>query len=607
MKVLAFLLLLAATNPNNDLVNSLAALVDRAVEKDQFSGVVLLARDGKPVLSRAWGFADAAHKIPNREDTKFNLGSINKIFTQVAIAQLAAAGKLSLDDTVRKHLPDYPSPIADRITIAQLIEHKSGMGDFFGREFMKSPNSVRKLADYLPLFADKPLEFEPGTSQRYSNAGYIVLGLIIERLSGQSYYDYVRDHIFKPAGMTSTDSYAIDAGVPNLAAGLTKRGPSGPLEERQSNVSQQPGRGSSAGGGYSTAADLLRFAEALRGEKLLSKKWTDWVFRGDAARSLGVAGGSPGVNSVLLMGSPYTLVVLSNFDPPSAEEITRAARPLMGLAPAQRRAGGGQSEPDEVIIRGPVDLPMAFERHVPVIEAKINGKGPFRFEVDTGFGGMMMVSSALAQQLGLPVVGEQRTGDPSGRDPKMRRVMRVESVDVDTAHFGGVDAVESERTRENIDGIIGLSLFKGMLVTFDYPKSRFKLSGGTLPPAGALAYTTEHGVPSFEIEVNGSKTKVDIDSGSPGEVTLPLSEAKALTLEAEPAVVGRGMTADGPFDVYAAKLKGTVKIGEIALENPRLDFTSVFPIGNVGSRFLSKLVVTFDPANRRVRFAPPSS
>src|SRR5436190_15169490 len=164
------------------LITSLTALVDRAVEKDQFSGVVLLAKDGKPVLSRAWGFADAAHKIPNREDTKFNLGSINKIFTQVAIAQLAAAGKLSLDDTVRKHLPDYPSPIADKITIAQLIEHKSGLDDFFGPDFMKSSGSLRKVADYLPLFASKPLDFEPGTSQRYPNAGYIVLGLIIERL-----------------------------------------------------------------------------------------------------------------------------------------------------------------------------------------------------------------------------------------------------------------------------------------------------------------------------------------------------------------------------------------------------------------------------------------
>src|SRR5436190_1797807 len=179
---LFFVLLLAATTPDQDVAAKLTAAVDRAAAQDQFSGVVLLAKDGKPILTKAWGYADAARTARNREETKFNLGSINKIFTQVAIAQLAAAGKLSLDDTVRKHLPDYPSPAADKITIAQLVEHKSGLGDFFGPEFMKSPGSLRKVADYLPLFANKPLEFEPGTSQRYSNAGYIVLGLIIERL-----------------------------------------------------------------------------------------------------------------------------------------------------------------------------------------------------------------------------------------------------------------------------------------------------------------------------------------------------------------------------------------------------------------------------------------
>src|SRR5579884_1412297 len=109
------------------LASTLAADVTKAADKayaeGKFSGVVLLAEDGKPVLEKAWGFQDAAKKIPNNIEAKFNLGSINKIFTQVAIAQLAAAGKLSLDDTVRKHLPDYPSPVADKITIRQLIEH----------------------------------------------------------------------------------------------------------------------------------------------------------------------------------------------------------------------------------------------------------------------------------------------------------------------------------------------------------------------------------------------------------------------------------------------------------------------------------------------------
>src|ERR1043165_9916689 len=146
-------LLLTFTRGGTDMIHlilsvvlSLQQLVDRAVADGKFSGVVLLAMDGQQQFARAYG-------ANNNVDTKFNLGSINKIFTQVAIAQLAEAGKLSLDDTVRKHLPDYPSLVADKITIEQLVEFRSGLGDFFGPEFMAAPPSkIRKLSDYLPLF-----------------------------------------------------------------------------------------------------------------------------------------------------------------------------------------------------------------------------------------------------------------------------------------------------------------------------------------------------------------------------------------------------------------------------------------------------------------------
>jgi hypothetical protein len=573
------------------LITSLQELVDRAAADGKFSGVVMLAKDGQPQFARAYGFADAAKTVKNRVDTKFNLGSINKVFTQVAIGQLAAAGKLSLGDTVRKHLPDYPSPVADKITIQQLVEFRSGLGDFFGPEFMAAPPSkIRKLSDYLPLFVDKPLLFEPGSEQRYSNAGYIVLGLIVERLSGQSYYDYVREHIFKPAGMHDTDSYQIDENVPNRAFGITKRGDS-----------QMPGRGSSAGGGYSTADDLLRFSKALLDNKLLSPKWTDWVFHGPK-HNLGVAGGAPGINATLLIEPPYTLVVLSNFDPPSAEEIARAARPLLGMAPPQRRVAAGAPEPDEVTIRGSVDLPFTLPQHVPVIEAKINGKGPFRLAVDTGFGGLLHVSPKVAEQLAMPVVGEAMTGDPSGRNPQRVKVLRAESVDIGTLHFGGVDAGE-HAVMSDVDGVVGLNLFRGFLVTFDYPNSRFSVRGGTLTEG--MPYTIDHGVPALEIVVNAQPTRVHIDSGSPALVSLPLSVAKTLRLAEEPRVVGHGRTADGDFDVYAAPLNGEVRVGAIVLTNPRLDFVDVFPIGNLGYRFLKDLAVTFDPASHRVSFVKP--
>ena len=597
---------LAAQQPP---IDQITAAVDKAAAEDKFSGVVLVAKDGTPLLSRAWGMADPAKGIANRPDTKFNLGSINKIFTHVAIGQLAAVGKLSLTETIAKHLPDLNVPSADKITIEQLLQHRSGLGDIFGPKFMASHASLRKLSDYVPLFAGAPLSFEPGSDQKYSNAGFVVLGLIIEKVSGQSYYDYIRDHITKPAGMTDTASYAVDENVPNRAVGLTKRGPEGPLPARQNNINTLPARGSSAGGGYSTAADLLRFSQALLADKLLPKKWTDWVFTGklDAPgqRNIGVAGGSPGVNAVLEIAPPYTVIVMSNFDPPAAMEVGSEVRKLLSMGGAERRQRRGAEGPGEVLIHGKVDLPMDVTRHVPVIEAKVNGKGPFRFQVDTGFGGMIQVTPALAKSLELPVIGESIAGDPSGKNQRTVRVLSAESVDLGDVHFGQVEASEGGPHFEGIDGVIGLPLFNGLIVTFDYPNSRFKVDGGGLPAAdGAkvLTYNVEHGVPNIDIDVAGQKVKTDIDSGSPALLSIPLSLAKSLPLASEPQVVGHGRTPSNEFDIYSAPMKGEAHVGAITLTDPRLDFVDIFPVANLGFRFLKDYVVTFDPANHRVRF-----
>jgi len=315
------------------------ALVSERARKDDFSGVVLLARGGVPFYRRAWGLADRERGIPNGVATKFNLGSINKVFTQVAIAQLAAAGKLSLSDTIRKRLPSYRAPYADRVTIRQLVSMTSGMGDFFGEKFEETPKSrLRSLSDYRPLFEDDPLRFEPGSRREYSNAGYVVLGLIVEAVSGEDYYRYVRDHIFRPSAMPDTDSYAIEENVPDRAVGYRREGAGQPVPNRDS----LPARGSSAGGGYSTAEDLLRFGVALRTGRLLPPEWTGWMF-GDKEKDpagnslpvhggLGIAGGSPGVNAVLEidLDRDATVIVLANVDPPAAEQ---AARQIRGLLP----------------------------------------------------------------------------------------------------------------------------------------------------------------------------------------------------------------------------------------------------------------------------------
>jgi CubicO group peptidase (beta-lactamase class C family) len=284
---------------------------------------VLIAKNFQVLFQQAYGFADREKKIPNRKDTKFNLGSINKNFTRAAILQLEKQGKLSLPDPIQKFLPDYPNrQAAEKVTIQQLLDMTSGIGDFFGPRYEATPKeNIRSLQDYLPLFADQPLKFEPGTNNRYSNGGYIVLGVLIEKASGLDYYTYVRENIFKPNGMLDTDSYERDKAVPNLALGYTRRGRPG--GERVLNQATLPGRGSSAGGGYSTAEDLLKYVKALS----LGK-----IFLPDIANGLGIAGGAPGINANLEWDrrSGYVVIVLTNFDPPTAG---RASRQIMSWLP----------------------------------------------------------------------------------------------------------------------------------------------------------------------------------------------------------------------------------------------------------------------------------
>jgi CubicO group peptidase (beta-lactamase class C family) len=296
---------------------AVTGFLDAETKADEFSGVVLIAKDARVLFHEAYGLADRDQKVPNRKDTKFNLGSINKNFTRVAIHQLARQGKLGLDDPIKKLLPDYPNPqAAEKVTVRHLLNMTSGIGDFFGDRYDATPKEkIRALRDYLPFFADKPLEFEPGTSNKYSNGGYIVLGLIIEKVSGVDYYTYVRENIFKPCGMADTDAYPRDAGTPNLAHGYTREGEAAG-SPRVLNFATLPGRGSSAGGGYSTATDLLKYIQALK---------DNTIYLPDAANGLGIAGGAPGINSVIEWDprSGYAVIVLTNLDPPTAGQAAR--------------------------------------------------------------------------------------------------------------------------------------------------------------------------------------------------------------------------------------------------------------------------------------------
>jgi D-alanyl-D-alanine carboxypeptidase len=320
--VLAFAQLQAQQAPlisEAELIRRLGTTLDSLSRRDEFSGVVVLAKNGVPVFQSAYGFADREAKRPNTVETAFNIGSINKMFTNIAIRQLAAEGKLDLDSTLAKYWPEYPNAeVAKRVTIRQLMTHRSGIGgNIFAAPAGKTRHAIRHNNDYLQLFVNRPLDFEPGSRQQYSNAGFIVLGMLVERLSGVDYYRYVRERIYQPAALTRTAALPVDSLPPNTALGYTRA--SGPLSR---NTETLPGRGSAAGGGYTTAQDLVRFIQALRERKV----------PGGPPAGVGVAGGAPGLNAVLdgELAGGYDLIVLANLDPPAAESVARMIRGWLG-------------------------------------------------------------------------------------------------------------------------------------------------------------------------------------------------------------------------------------------------------------------------------------
>ena len=306
------------------------------VAMDSLSGVVLLAHNGTPIYVFTAGFANRDTGTPNRVDTKFNLASVDKYFTRVAIYQLAQTGRLSLADTVGKFIPEYPNAtVRSAITIRQLLDMRSGIGDFDDdnlKTYRAALSRLRNIDDYLALFAHDSLHFQPGTQTEYSNGGYVVLGKIIERASGETYYDYVRRHIFEPAAMANTGYFVRGEVVPNLAIGYTAdpivvgdtSANAPPLPVRRPNTELLAYRGSSAGGGYSTAGDLLKLANALFEHRLLNAAFTDSLMRmrktGPGQFDFdGWAGGAEGINTSFYMHTTgHTLIVLSNYDPPSA-------------------------------------------------------------------------------------------------------------------------------------------------------------------------------------------------------------------------------------------------------------------------------------------------
>lgn len=329
----------------HDAAQKWAAFVDGQYGEDDFSGGIHVSQGQEVVHEQFWGSPVQHSDKPFNRDTRFNIASMGKMFTAVAIGQLVESGRLSWHDTVDAHFPEFPwTAYADQITVEQLLSHQSGLGNY---PFNHDLRQVEAIVDHG---SDVPVAFEPGAQMGYSNMGYAVLGVIIERVSGMSYYDYVRTHVFERIGMARSGFFDAMDPVDNMAMGYTSMQPDGSrLEgERVSNAAAIERIGSPGGGAYSTLSDLQRFALALQEDRLVDRETRNELWRGrvlmggstwyalgfgvrtsGGARVVGHNGGAPGIGAVLQL-FPETgvlAVAFTNQDPepiiPMTREIVR--------------------------------------------------------------------------------------------------------------------------------------------------------------------------------------------------------------------------------------------------------------------------------------------
>jgi CubicO group peptidase (beta-lactamase class C family) len=358
----------AADTLGDRLERELGPWLDERARAGAFSGVVLVAKNGIPIYSAAYGLADREANVPNKVETPFNLGSMNKMWTAIAIAQLVEAGKVDLDATVGKYVPDMPNQdIRDKVKVRHLLSHTSGMGSYMRKGFLREKTFVTKMSDYIPFYADEPLSFTPGERMQYSNSGFAVLGLIIERVSGQSFYDYMQKNILDKAGMKRAAYIDRRSHPKDLATGYTKPDDGGALMPNWDLIEQHS---SPAGGAYANAADLVAFSRALWSGKLVNHNLVRQFTTGQVAmgpqmqyafgfgtgaigkwRQVGHNGGIAGANAEFMMfpDRGVDVVVLANMDGPAATQVigrvvsslTGTNLQLLGGGPRPQRAGAG--------------------------------------------------------------------------------------------------------------------------------------------------------------------------------------------------------------------------------------------------------------------------
>ena len=323
-------------------------------QADRFSGVALVAKDGKPIFRKAYGLANREWDVPIAQDTKFRIGSITKQFTAAAILQLAEQGKLSLDDPISKYYPAAPPSWAP-ITLKHLLTHTSGIPSYTAIPgFFGMPSRTeRSPQDVVALTQDMPLEFKPGEKFNYNNTGYVLLGYVIEKVSGQAYRTYLQEHILKPLGLSNTGYDLTEPLLPHRAAGYASA-PSGRITNASYLAMSLP---YAAGSLYSTADDLLAWDLALRSGKVISPAsvtamFTDYGFGYGYGQFVEVRDGKRvwqhggGINGFVSMLSRYpdqglTVVLLSNIAPSDTGRIAQRLAELY----FHPETGGGPAGP----------------------------------------------------------------------------------------------------------------------------------------------------------------------------------------------------------------------------------------------------------------------
>ena len=318
--------------PASDLVVRMQQIIANYVDDKSFMGTVLVVKDGHTLIDQGYGSADLEWSIPNSPSTKFRLGSITKQFTAVSILFLQERGKLNIDDPVSKYIPDAPAAWS-KITVYNVLTHTSGIPSFTGfSDYRSTEWKDTNPAELVARFRDKPLDFEPGTKFNYSNSGYILLGYLIEKISGQKYGDFLQQNIFTPLGMKDTGIDSNAAILPQRAQGY-RRSPHGIEHDGYISMTIP----FSAGALYSTTGDLLRWEEGLFGGKVLKPESltrmttpfkSDYGFgvfirHADGHRLITHGGGIEGFNTSLnyYPDDKLTVIVLGNLTGGAPDQI----------------------------------------------------------------------------------------------------------------------------------------------------------------------------------------------------------------------------------------------------------------------------------------------